>query len=362
MLEIYFRIADRYSHNGVTWISNKGVTGIEYDPNEIWRWRKWMRDKITNNDGQTMVVHTDQFGFRNYQKTVSKPRNVMRILVLGDSYTEALNVADDNIFESLLEKKLSSLQPMGKSIEVVSASSPGWGTDQEWVCLQNEAMKFEPDCVLLMACPNDIREAWCKKLVAPDADGQIRSKPVKFSHTEIFFWWLSNHSCVFQFLQQRIFHTDYGTFGQLRSHYTFNFGKEDTSNWDRPLFLRKAYPEVDSARALFDTLISSMQLFCDKRRIRFAVSLTPTLMEFNGIIGSDSSTRSGLVSDELAAFCRYKGVDYIDLYDRFKAESDPASCFMAPDAHFSTKGHRITAGILSDYYRGCWSDSALLKY
>ena len=151
--ELYFRMADRYGRQGVTWISNTGVTGIEYSPIEIWHWRKFMSDQITNSERETFTVHTDQFGFRNYGHALTKPANVIRILILGDSYTSALNIADDKTFQSLLQKNLSDLRPAGKKIEVLSASSPAWSTEQQLLCLSHEAAQFSPDYVLLMACP-----------------------------------------------------------------------------------------------------------------------------------------------------------------------------------------------------------------
>ena len=348
--EVYFRISDQYGNKGVTWIPSTGVTGIEYSPTEIWRWRKNMNDKITNSEGQTFVVHTDKFGFRNYGKSVRKPKNVIRILVLGDSYTEALGVADDHTFAALLEKKLSNIKPNDKTIEVVSASSPGWGTDQEFGCLQNEAMEFEPDYVLLMACPNDIREAWCKKFAVMTNEG-IKFNQIKLSRAEIFLWCLSNTSRTYQFLQQKVFHTGYGSFAQLRSHYSFTFGRDDTNNWDRPLFLIHPFPEVDGARILFDTLIKSMHILCKQKRIHFAVSLTPTLMEFNGGVGADTLTRSGLVSDMLHEFCQSEGIDYVDLYDHFRTSDNASSYYLSSDHHYNDKGHILIADILSDYYR-----------
>jgi lysophospholipase L1-like esterase len=351
LFEIYFRLADRYGREGVTWISNKGVTGIEYSPTEIWHWRSFMSDRIINAEGDTIIVHTDQFGFRNYGRSLRKPDSVIRILILGDSYTEALNIADDRIFPALLQQNLADLRPAGKTIEVLSASSPAWSTEQELLCLQNEAAQFAPDYVLLMACPNDIREAWCKKFAVPAGNGNIKFNPINISRGERFLWWLSNRSRLFQYLQQEVFHTDYGAFVQLRAHYVFNFGKADSANWDRPLFLKKPFPQVDSARSLFTDLIAQMQQHCTKHNIHFAVSLSPTQMEFNGTIGTDSSTQSGLVSDQLQTYCQRSGIDYINLYDRFKAQDNTAACFMKPDAHFSSHAHRITADILAGYYR-----------
>ena len=43
-------------------------------------------------------------GFRDYERTYEKPSGVFRILVLGDSYIEALQVQLEDSFTALLEK------------------------------------------------------------------------------------------------------------------------------------------------------------------------------------------------------------------------------------------------------------------
>ena len=43
-------------------------------------------------------------GFRDYERTYQKPEDTFRILILGDSYTEALQVSLEKTFSAFLEK------------------------------------------------------------------------------------------------------------------------------------------------------------------------------------------------------------------------------------------------------------------
>src|SRR5438128_1157587 len=46
-------------------------------------------------------------GFRDYERTYERAANTFRILVFGDSYVEALQVALSDAFPALLEKRLN---------------------------------------------------------------------------------------------------------------------------------------------------------------------------------------------------------------------------------------------------------------
>ena len=340
-LEIYFRLNGSYNLNG-----------IQYNDCEVWRWRKNVADPVTNNEeGLKFIVHTDKFGFRNYKKELHKPKDVIRILILGDSYTSGLSYPDDKIFTSLLEKNLANINPAGKKIEVIGASSPGWSTEQELLCLQHEAMQYEPDYVLLMACPNDIREAYCKKFAVLDSNGEVKFNYPGISKSDLLYWKLSTHSSLFIWLEPTFLDIHYGTFEQLTKYFAFNFGKEDGKNWDRPVFLKSSFYELDQARKLFLTLVGKMHDEGNRKRIHFAVSLVPTKIEFDNTMKIDTAMQSGLVSDMLQHYCDSTGIDYVNLYGKFKNDANPTSYFLKSDFHYNGKGHIGTAEGLTEYYK-----------
>ena len=338
--EIFLRIKKYYP-----------LAAIEYSPNEIWHWSSNLNYHDRCEEGWPITVHTDWFGFRNYGKTIKKPKDVIRIVVIGDSYTEGLGYSDNQIFTSLLEQNLSGLKPHNCKIEVMGASSPAWSTEQEWRCLLNEAKWFEPDYVLLLVCPNDIREAYCKKFVQLTSWDEPKFNGIPFTRNEIRGWKLASKSYLYQYLQATQFGTEYGTFPFLQSRFTFNFGKEDITNWDRPMYLKSSFPELIDARKLFFRLADKMHEECDRSKIKFTVSVVPMVIEYDGTMVKDTALQSGLVSDMVSHYCDTAHVDYVNLYDRFKAEKDPTALFLKSDQHFNSKGHIVTAQGLTEYYK-----------
>ena len=63
-----------------------------------------------------------------------------RIAVLGDSQTWGDGVGDDETYVARLD---------GGDVEMLSFATPGWGTDQQLLVLDEEAARWSPDVVVL---------------------------------------------------------------------------------------------------------------------------------------------------------------------------------------------------------------------
>jgi hypothetical protein len=96
-------------------------------------------------------------GMRDREHAEEKPVGVFRVLLLGDSFIEALQVPFEASLPGLLEKAL--IEQTGKSIEVVSAGVSGWGTDDELRYLTRYGLEYQPDLVVVaMTLHNDISD------------------------------------------------------------------------------------------------------------------------------------------------------------------------------------------------------------
>lgn len=333
--EIYFQYTSKYD-----------TTGIQYHWHELWRWRKNLNGNGWNNELGTFKVMTDSKGFRNEDKDYKINKQVIRILVIGDSYTAGLHNTKENIFTTLLEK---GLVEKGNEIEVYNMACPAWGTEQEYLCLLDDGLQIKPDYLLLMTCPNDIRETYCKRF-AELKDGKVVFNANPFKKGEIQLWKLANYSRLYQYLQKEVFKTEYGSFSFLMSNFSFNFGREDSASWDRPLFLKHTFKELDDAYSLYYNLVDSIHLRCTENNIQFAISCIPFSWEYDSTMVKDTTMQSGIVSDKINAFCQSRHIDYVNLNKVFDQQPAPQSLFIENDGHFTTQGFKVTGNVLTDYY------------
>lgn len=88
----------------------------------------------------------------------AKPAGVKRIVFLGDSFTGAVQVSSGKTFVRRVQDDLQKKYPEVK-IETINLGIGGYGADQEYLTLINEATKYSPDLIVhALFLGNDIRD------------------------------------------------------------------------------------------------------------------------------------------------------------------------------------------------------------
>jgi lysophospholipase L1-like esterase len=141
------------------------VLGARLIPNRTGRWRKACFD---------VRIRISSQGLRDGEHSVEKPRDLLRIAVLGDSIAEALQVPLAQTFPRLLEARLNA-GGNGPRFEVINFSVSGYGTDQMYLTLKTRAAAYRPDVVaLVFTVLNDVRNN------SPALERQLSSYPKPF--------------------------------------------------------------------------------------------------------------------------------------------------------------------------------------
>jgi len=103
-----------------------------------------------SNVGNKYAVqkHVNSAGFMDREWNKIKPEGVTRIVVLGDSMTEAIQVENGADFQSILEKKLIQ---RGNKVEVLNFGLSGQNTAQEYLTLKEYALAYRPDIAIIVS-------------------------------------------------------------------------------------------------------------------------------------------------------------------------------------------------------------------
>ncbi|MGE5657137.1 MAG: SGNH/GDSL hydrolase family protein [Actinomycetota bacterium] len=193
------------------------------DPYRGWAMRPgasgWWR-----GEGERSYIKANSDGLRDREHTKAKPKNTLRIAVLGDSFTEALQVPIEKTFwaemERRLNKKCKFIQ--GRTVEVINFGVQGYGTTQELMTLRHKVWDYDPDVVLLaFYAGNDLINN-SKKLefhqrqpfYVYDKQGNLvldmsfREMPIEahnylsFATVDYLPTWLVNHSRILQVIRK----------------------------------------------------------------------------------------------------------------------------------------------------------------
>lgn len=108
----------------------------------------------TSVDG-TWRFQTNAQGYRDdHDYVYEKPDGSIRIITLGDSTMAGFEVRQDRTFSTTLERYLNA---HNINNDVINTGVSGYGVAEELVVLENEAIKYDPDFVVLAFYANDFQ-------------------------------------------------------------------------------------------------------------------------------------------------------------------------------------------------------------
>ncbi len=103
---------------------------------------------LWNKEGEAYIT-INRAGLRDREHSLEKPAETFRIALLGDSYTEALQIPMEETYWHRIEGELSGCPALGKrEVEVVNFGVGGYSPAQELLVLRHKVSLYQPDLVL----------------------------------------------------------------------------------------------------------------------------------------------------------------------------------------------------------------------
>lgn len=132
-------------------------------PCQIWPgdWYRQVRELLTDyrdpcaqfywmpnpTDEFHALVRLNNFGLHAPDYSLEKPADTYRLLVVGDSFPQGMQVTYEQTFPYLLNSLLRPRE--GQRVEVINLSIDAYGTDRELLLYALLGWRFQPDAVLL---------------------------------------------------------------------------------------------------------------------------------------------------------------------------------------------------------------------
>ena len=179
-------------------------TTAQYGDFQIRRNRPQSDYHHTTVEGKWHFVFNSR-GFRNsYECDYAKPPNVLRVLSIGDSQTLGYEVDQEETFSAQLS---SILQNDSVDNQVLNTGVTGFGTAEELIFLENEGVRYKPDCVILGFFQNDYEDNVRSNLFSVKDNALILQNRTYLPGVSIQehiynYWivrWLSEHSYFYSF-------------------------------------------------------------------------------------------------------------------------------------------------------------------
>ena len=276
-----------------------------------------LRYRSPHGEFDTRAVY-NSMGMRDGEHSREAPPGVRRILVLGDSFAEAKQVAIDAGFPALLEGALSASRPT----EVINAGRSGFGAIEEYLTFKHFGVERRPHSVVQAFFVNDI---WDDLEVSPHTQWGPDGLPLRMR---------GQPSELLRFVKSRLRmarwrdkETARHMAKLLRGATRDEFLTEE--NWMRTLRV------IEGSRELARSIGAS-----------YLLVLIPLREQV-------SSRRRGDAGDamqrRLHAFGRARGIEVLDLLPILAAREAPL--YFEQDGHWNAEGHRVAAGAIAERLR-----------
>jgi len=318
--------------------------------------------RFTNHADFWARERANSLGFLDREPVVPKPPGTFRILVLGDSFVEAAQVAIPRKFPRLLEERLRHDFP-GRKIDVVALGYSGTGQANQLGFYEAFGRALQPDLVMLVVVNNDyannspilesVRNGW-HPYHPPFLYFEVDAAAPGFRRIEVDPDW-NKH--LIQNATGNVAADYAARIAILRREPAFAKALE---GWRYPddfdfdgMFCAEDMPAVfRQATSLTDHAFA--QFAEAGRRDGFRVLVVAANNVTNLCRAADARIRAlhpgGLIA-RVKESTRKAGLPLWDLHPAFAAKAHPADAVFRYDSHWSETGHEWVAEALADMFR-----------
>lgn len=250
-------------------------------PNESYRHCYDGGDKRQFEEDGCITFDINNLGFRDHDRSIEKPENVYRIIVIGDSFTVGEATKFDDIFTSVLSKKFETKTIEGKKIEVINLGIPGEHTYGEYQRYLIIGRKLNPDFVIVQWNTNDFPSESAyeqhQKVIGYKYSEMFKdSSRYEFSHLLHFVWYRWKRHSISKSLISI-------SSNELRNGVTqFQYIKKlmQTASTDQAQFLVIIFPELIRFKNYpYQNMIDSLSEYARKEDIDL-LNLIPDLAKY----------------------------------------------------------------------------------
>ncbi|MBI3782729.1 MAG: SGNH/GDSL hydrolase family protein [Deltaproteobacteria bacterium] len=319
-------------------------------------------------------VRINHEGLRDVEHAYEKPAAVYRVLLLGDSFVEAMHVPLEATIGRQLEARLNAVGA-ARHVEVIAAGVSSYGTAGELLYLRKEGQRYRPDLILLAFYPgNDVknnspsledylkpeyssdgeiqRVIPAKKELAGGAKGLLaRSKGYQFLRQLILVrqprigqflvrTGLMRADAVRQAPQRDGIPADYGV-------YAASVNAEWQDAWQHTLrLLDEMHGEAESAGAQFGVLILSTRDHVYPQSWKEIMAANPAMQKVDWNLEGPRQ--------RVEEWCAKQSVACLALAPEFYrvAQSGGEALHFMQDGHWTAAGHKLAAGLVANFVNG----------
>lgn len=303
---------------------------------------------IFGSEGGRVSISINSAGYRDVEHALEKTPGTYRILMLGDSFTEALQVNLEETFWRQMQKKM---EEEGFRAEILSMGVSSYGTNQALLTYECYGRQYKADLVILnFTNANDPVDnyfrrdayspqfAFASSTLSLDETYKANIASQKKRHASLPWgpvFWLKDHSKALQYLYDRI--------QVIQGEHTLGTIVDGTNQ----IYLKEYTPEWQKAWELTDALLYKLIADVKSDGAKFILVDIPGVEELEPERVTDVALYDLTRADiHLRALAEKEKIPYISLFSALSSAHATKPVHWPHDAHWNQRGHTVVAQTL----------------
>ncbi len=350
-------------NNRLGWTGELNFRGVIEDPN--------FRQELSFNS----------LGMHDSEHPLEKSAEGIRILLLGDSFVQAVQVNEAETAHQILEDYLNEQNITEKSnIEVLSSGVVNWGTNQQLVYYREQGQLFGPDLVLLaFYIGNDLADNLPGNVVTSGGfncyapyfaicDGKLNPEPLTYAPgisdmdnncSALRRGWINSGGWLFQ--HSRLYQ-------QLEPLLVANYPRQQFGQGFPSAFSALYFPsneaELKQAWQITEATMAQLKQEVEANGSQFAVALiSPDIVVRLGVLSP--AEQAAVLKDDpiladaqadrpnqrLSAFLHKQNIPFIDLTPAMieHLATNPTPLYILGEGHWTVEGNRIAGEVVAQW-------------
>jgi hypothetical protein len=328
-------------------------------------------------DEYVVQIRTNAERQRGPAVPFEKAPGTFRILVLGDSFVEAAQVAEHERFIARLQALLNAGGGPVK-YELIDGGCGGWGAVQELLYLQEEGPRYKPDLVLLaFFTGNDVANnsyelelegnvnAALKPYFEREAGGQLtllEPDPPAPTLGERVGFFLRERSALYNVVESGVLQKL--SLDDLWASWRDLDASVELTIREAEVFKTRLDPRWRAAWAMTDTLLGRISTEAGAQGARLGIVIVPTRAQvlpdaWRDLTGSNEGRDRAFdpmqPNNLLSGIAGRISTPLLDLTPRFREVGrarGAAPLYFARDQHWTEAGHELAARTMADWLKG----------
>ncbi|MBI3933027.1 MAG: SGNH/GDSL hydrolase family protein [Acidobacteria bacterium] len=313
-----------------------------------------------------MTIAINSRGLRGAERDYAPASEVLRVLLLGDSFVEGLGVNDGQTVADFAEKELEAA---GQAAEVINAGIADYSTDQEYLLYREEGRRYGARVVAVFVHFNDLGANLSAKggrkplLIRPEG-GRLEVVPPTASRRRVDDGAPRAAGLAsLRWIERRLRDTSPRTHRLLAASGLWP--PVDPNERERfSVYSRRRAPPVEAAWARLRAILRALGSETARDGARLLLVYVPDRIELDrhawAIVQAkyalDASYAPDVVATRLGALADGLGLPLLDLRDALRGSPD---AYFERDMHWTATGHRLAGERLARFLReGGWPSAA----